>query len=90
MNEEYLILMDASQDEIHKNNQGRKNDETSLKIQELISNMEVGQKFYITSEYKSRTVTYLTRNFHKVDGNERYYKVKQIIKNEKYAVIRIR
>lgn len=90
MNEDFLVIMDASEEDIRKNNQGRKNDETSLKIQELISNMEVGQKFYIKHEYKARTVTYLARNFHKIEGNTRYYKVKQVIKNEKYAVVRIK
>lgn len=90
MNEDFLVIMDASEEDIRKNNQGRKNDKTSLKIQELISSMEVGQKFYIPSEYKARTVTYLARQFHKIEGNTRYYKVKQIIKNEKYAVVRIK
>ena len=90
MNEDFLVIMDASEEDIRKKNQGRKNDAISLKIAELIENMEVGQKFYIKHEYKARTVTYLTRNFHKVDGNTRYYKVKQVIKNEKYAVIRIK
>jgi hypothetical protein len=86
----YFVVCKATHEDLNKHTQGRKNDEISKKIAHLIDILEVGEKFYIPSLYKSRTVTYITRTFHKVDGNTRCYKIKQVIKNEKYAVIRIR
>ena len=86
--QEFLQILPATQEDLNCL-RGRKADPLTEKAYDLVDKLEVNEKFYVPRELKDRIVTYCNRTYHKKENNTRYYKIKQVIKDAKYMVIRI-
>lgn len=86
--DDFMQLMPATEEDL-KQGTGRKSDEITKRCYGIIDSMNVGEKFYIKADLKPRCITYCNREYHKKEGNTKYFRIKAVIKNEKYAVVRI-